>query len=144
MNSIGWGGHNRGNVAAIKTIPPTMNPGEYNKNQVKGLQGPSEPVPTYGSSRLPITKDADQWGFRTAYSTQAGEKNPSFNSTYLEADPKYAGLVEAAPVPGGREHSIKVFQEHTSQPTTMGDIGNLIKDLDLPIHSSGETVRGSC
>ena len=92
MNSIGWGGRNSGNVAAIRTIPPTMNPGEYNKNQVKGLQGPSEPVPTYGSSRLPITKDADQWGFRTAYSTQAGEKNPSFNSTYLEADPKYAGL----------------------------------------------------
>ena len=108
-----------------------MNPGEYNKNQVKGLKGPSELVPTYGSSRLPITKDADQLGFRTAYSTQAGEKNPSFNSTYLEADPKYAGLVEAAPVPGGREHSIKVFQEHTSQPTTMGDIGNLIKELPI-------------
>ena len=131
MNSIGWGGHNRGNVAAIRTIPTTLNPAEYNKNQLKGLKGPSEPVPTYGSSRLPITKDADQWGFRTATSTRAGEKNPSFNSTYLEADPKYAGLKEVAPVPGGREHSIKVFQEHTSQPTTMGDIGNLIKGLPI-------------
>ncbi len=92
MNSIGWGGRNSGNIAAIRIIPPTVNPAEYNKNQLKGLHGLSEPVPTYGSSRLPITKGADQWGFVTARSTQSGEKKPLFNSTYLEANPKYAGL----------------------------------------------------
>lgn len=135
MNSIGWSAKsNRGNASATVQGAPSIDPHEYNRNQLKGIHGMKEPVPTYGSSRLPITQEnlsgTDIWGYKTAYAGNAPLLSPStFNKTYLRGNPKY-DMDEPAPEKNSNAHSIRSMQEHF-EGKHFTDVPTLLKNLPI-------------